>query len=256
VCSNLISLPRKLCMLVMGQQDEGKFRTWILKICRLFCVAEMCVSVFLLVARGGHVGDDKPILASSTKLLTSEDTGRDELANTKSERSSVRSQMDLTKESLFLRHVSALTRKRAANFSRDKKAWFCTTLVPTIMVFLGLLLVKIIPSDKNLQPITLNLQNLNSDVTAEPINPIAYNSPSSPYLCSPGLCAYSPQLVSISETNEFYGFCGFEANPSYADGLNENSCSISASNPIMQFVGSEATAEQISVSDILNVSKL
>jgi hypothetical protein len=189
-------------------------------------------------------------------LLTSGVTGLDKIAESdgKSERSTGRSQMDLTKESLFFRHLMALTRKRAANFSRDKKAWFCTTLLPSSIVLIGLLLTTFLPTNRNLQPITLDFKEFNPDVTTEPKNPISYNNPTNPYSCSPGFCSYVPQLVEIEETNEIYGFCGYTANALDADPTISKTCSNAVSNEIMQFLGSGATGQEKDVIDITNVS--
>jgi hypothetical protein len=218
-------------------------------------------SVFLLVARGDHADGDKAILSSSKQLLSTGVSGLDKIPETeanysKSERSTARSQMDLSNESLFFRHLVALTRKRAANFSRDKKAWFCTTLLPSVIVLVGLLLTTFLPSSRNLEPITLDFKKLNPDVTAEPINPVSFNNPSNPYLCSPGLCSYYPQVTEVKETNEIYGFCGYTASALDADPNISNTCSNAVSNEIMQYLGSGTTGVVKEVGDITNVSFL
>jgi hypothetical protein len=214
------------------------------------------------VARGDHADEDKAILSSSKQLLSSGVTGLNKIQeadveqthNSKSERSTAHSHMDLTNESLFIRHLMALTRKRAANFSRDKKAWFCTTLLPSAIVLVGLLLTTFLPSNRNLEPITLDFKKLNPDVTTEPINPVSFNNPSNPYSCSPGLCSYDPQVTEVNETNEIYGFCGYTAKPLDADPNISNTCSNAVSNEIMQYLGTGATGVVKEVGDITNVS--
>jgi hypothetical protein len=205
-----------------------------------------------LVARGDHTDGDKSVLASSKRLLYSGITGIDnpieadaEVANGRSECSTGRSQMDLTNESLFLRHVVALTRKRAANFRRDKKAWFCTTLLPTTMVLAGLLLVTFLPSYQNLRPITLNFKELNPGISTEPVNPVSYNNPTNPFSCSPGLCSYTPQVVEVN---------GFTVKSFDDDPDISNTCSNAVSQEIIQFLSSGATGVEKDVVNIANVS--
>jgi ATP-binding cassette, subfamily A (ABC1), member 3 len=220
--------------------------------------------VFLLVARGDHRADDKPILSSSRKNLGNpEEFEEDTRSNGKSERSSAVSRMDLNKEGLFFRHVSALTRKRAANFSRDKKAWVCTTMAPTLAVFLGLLLVTLLRVERNLEPITLSLDQLNADVSEEPINPIFYNSPSDPFLCQPAMCGYNTPIVESPDTNEIYGFCGYLSrtldtnNIASSNWTNPSSCSLSLSTDIMSnFDRDGAPQEMNDVGNVYNVSLL
>lgn len=86
--------------------------------------------VFLLVARGEGTGDKKEF-ASSKHI--------DGVALADDGTKSARSRMDLEKDGLFFRHVGALLKKRAAFFRRDKKAWCCTTLLPSLFVFVGFL---------------------------------------------------------------------------------------------------------------------
>jgi ATP-binding cassette, subfamily A (ABC1), member 3 len=73
--------------------------------------------VFLLVARGD---------STEKSVLKSADQGDSDVAYKDDNEKSARSKMDLETEGLFARHVSALFRKRALNFKRDKKAWVST----------------------------------------------------------------------------------------------------------------------------------
>lgn len=86
--------------------------------------------VFLLVARGEGTGEKKEF-ASSKHM--------DGVALADEGTKSARSRMDLENEGLFVRHIGALLKKRAAFFRRDKKAWCCTTLLPSLFVFVGFL---------------------------------------------------------------------------------------------------------------------
>jgi hypothetical protein len=219
--------------------------------------------VFLLVTRGDHVNGSKPSLASSRRLLEHVDLDDIELNIKKasnSERTTASSRMDLNKDTLFLRHLQALTRKRAANFSRDKKAWCCTTLAPTFCVLLGLIFVIALQSQRDLDPIALSLDSLNKDVATAPVNPVAYNSPNTPFVCrGPAACTYDPPVITSTETNELYGFCGWatrqqsDVNESW---LNNNTCSITASSEIMRSLNPLATAnEMTNVANVLDVSE-
>ena len=161
--------------------------------------------VFLLVARGDSTSESKAKLASS-RILS------DNKLNiiTEDEKSN-RSRMDLDNEALFTRHLNALLKKRALNFQRDKKAWFCTTILPIVVVTLGFILFAVTSVERNLSPITLDISALNADVTTNPINPIAVNSPDSTYICQPGMCAYYP-IVAENLTSEVYTYCGTQAH--------------------------------------------
>ena len=160
--------------------------------------------VFLLVARGDSTPESKAKLASSRILSDNKLNiiSEDEKSN--------RSRMDLDNEALFTRHLNALLKKRALNFQRDKKAWFCTTILPIVVVTLGFILFALTSVARNLSPITLDISALNSDVTTNPINPIAVNSPDSTYVCQPGTCAYVPWVYEPL-TSEVYTYCGSQA---------------------------------------------
>lgn len=173
--------------------------------------------VFLQVARGETT--ERTSLASSLRI-----DPKTTITLTGDEKSA-RSRMDLEKEGLFFRHVGAsLMKKRAANFKRDKKAWVCTTIVPSIFVLIG----TVAAPERNLEPILLDLNYYNPDVTESPRNPIAFNSPDNPYLCQPGICAYYQEPVVVSnETSELYFFCGYQAKLGL--GLNGGSITFESS---------------------------
>jgi hypothetical protein len=217
--------------------------------------------VFLLVTRGDHAHGSKPVLESSRRMIENQDCDDVEpntRKTTRSERSNASSHMDLSNDSLFLRHVLALTKKRAANFRRDKKAWCCTTLAPTFCVLLGLIFVNVLQNQRDLDPITLSLDKLNTDVVASPANPVAYNSPSNPFVCQgSAVCAYDPPVIKSDETNELYGFCGWvtrslnSSNPSWS---NNNTCSIAVSSDVMTSLHSSAAATEMKgVGNVLDV---
>lgn len=152
--------------------------------------------VFLLVARGDL--NEKAELALSQR----NDAG-DEVA------ASVHD-VEL-QEALFGRHVGALFRKRVANFKRDKKAWMCSTILPSLFVLSGFLIVKYAPNVREFQPLDLTLDTFNSKVSEAPRNPIPINNDSI-FQCQPGICAYESSLIAEEMTNETYYFCGFQTN--------------------------------------------
>ena len=82
--------------------------------------------VFLIVSRGESA---KPREESEKKSATLSLCG-----------STTLSQDDFERDNLFLRHVRTLFLKRWLNFKRDKKAWFFTTILPSLLVFVGFLL--------------------------------------------------------------------------------------------------------------------
>ena len=169
--------------------DQGRIITYGVSITTLD-------EVFLMVARG-ETGEHE-VLPSS----------RNAAAEVNSDQSkSVRSQMDLEKTGLFKRHVRALFQKRAVNFKRDKKAWCCSTILPSIFVLIGFVLFKFTAANPNLDSLTLTLDSFNPDISTTPRNPIPYNNPGD-FTCQPGVCAASPSVNNISATGEFYTFCG------------------------------------------------
>jgi ATP-binding cassette subfamily A (ABC1) protein 3 len=195
--------------------------------------------VFLLVARG--TDSEKKDYASSreTGTVIADDAEK-----------SARSRMDLENEALYLRHVGALFKKRAAIFRRDKKAWLCTTILPSLFVFLGFVILKFTSPERNLSPLLLNLESYNEDVDVSPTsrNPIVFNNPGD-YTCQPGNCAYQTPEVEVEETNEKYYFCGYQARL----GGVEN-CTIDESSEIIgRITGAGATPEPAEVTTVFEV---
>jgi ATP-binding cassette subfamily A (ABC1) protein 3 len=198
--------------------------------------------VFLLVARG--VDSEKKDYASSREAGTA-------IAIADDAEKSARSRMDLENEALYVRHVGALFKKRAAIFRRDRKAWLCTTILPSLFVFLGFVLLTFTSPERNLNPLFLNLESYNEDVDASLTsrNPIAFNDPGSNYTCQPGRCAYQMPEVEVEETNEKYYFCGYQARLEEAE-----SCTIEESAEIIgRITGAGATPEPANVTTIYEV---
>jgi hypothetical protein len=218
-------------------------------------ISTIVEEVFLLVARGDSTPESKRQLASS-KLLTNDQTT---FSGTEDQKS-VRSRMDLENEALFFRHLSALFRKRALNFQRDKKAWCCTTILPILATTLGFIIFLVASPNRDLSPVTLELSLFNPDVSSLPINPIAVNSPSNPYTCQPGTCSYYP-IIAQEATSEFYTYCGTQANLGVDVGKDEIDvgqylCSIDTSTEILrQLDGFQGAASiETQTETILDVS--
>lgn len=206
--------------------------------------------VFILVARGNSA--EKPVGLASSSNVAGSGSG-DVLTDGKAEKSqnSSRSRMDLEKEKLFTTHLSALLRKRVANFRRDRKAQCCTTILPSLFVLIGFIIFKFASPTRNLDPILLTLDDYNPSISSGIRNPIAVNADNNPYTCQPGFCAY--QAPTINVTNEgVYTYCGVEA---YL-GLGEL-CSITESEQIISTLDGTYGAKDVptTVSDVFNSSE-
>jgi hypothetical protein len=205
-----------------GEVDRGAIGSYGVSITTLD-------EVFLLVARG----EEKERKSFASSRLFSEEMLMDDDVKT------ARSRMDLENEGLFFRHIGALFKKRAAFFRRDKKAWCCTTLVPTLMVLLGFILFKVLAPKRDLSPVTLDLSTYNPK-TSNPRNPITFNDPVNPFLCQPGLCSY----VS-SDSN----FCGYQARL-----YGSENCTITESSSLIASITEAgATGEAVSAASIEEV---
>lgn len=194
--------------------------------------------VFLLVARGDAAA--KKEFASSRRVNSTEvREGASRIAQSK---------MNLDDKGLFIRHVGALFKKRAAFFRRDKKAWICTTLIPSIFVLCGFLIFKYAYPSRNLDPVTLDLNDYNTGTDGVPRNPVAFNSPKSNFTCQFSRnCVYRNMVDDSVATGQIYHFCGSEA---YLSGLNHK-CTISESqNIIEQIKDAGATAIGVDVESV------
>jgi ATP-binding cassette subfamily A (ABC1) protein 3 len=180
--------------------------------------------VFLLVARG-ETGEKIGLQSSRTgggAFLGGDDK-------------SVRSRMDLDNDGLFVRHVQSLFRKRALNFKRDKKAWVCSTLLPSFLVLVGFLILKIAAPNRNLDARALSVDSFNPSINTQPRNPIPFNEPGVDFTCQPGVCMVGfngtlPLAMMVGNTNgsDLYSFCGVGLN-----GNIDSACSISESSNVL-----------------------
>lgn len=150
-------------------------------------------------------------------------------------------------DALLSRHVAALVHKRVSNFRRDKKAWCCTTLLPSFFVLLGFLAYMRSAGSRNLPDLALSVADLNTGITEVPINPVTVND-GGLYTCRPGPCLVD-NVFSYGFTGETYTYCL---------GINENSgsCTVqSASNTFDNIVGNDrASTISANVSSLGQVS--
>jgi hypothetical protein len=195
--------------------------------------------VFLLVARGET--NEKKDFASSRHVVKKAATNEDD------ERS-IRTRIDLQNDGLFALHVGALFKKRAANFKRDKKAWVCTTILPSLFVLIGFLLFEFAKVERNMDALILEFDDFNAAITSEPRNPVPFNN-GSVFSCQPGYCIYGHPFVNDSSTGEEYYFCGEQ---SYLG--SEYSCSIQDYENILDRIteaGAEPTGDSVvNVTDV------
>jgi hypothetical protein len=205
--------------------DEGRISTYGVSITTLD-------EVFLMVARG-ETGEKTHLLSSSRNVVAATKPVEDK---------SVRSQMDLEKEGLFFRHVRALFLKRAVNFKRDRKAWGCSVLLPSVFVLIGFVIFKFVSPDRNLDSLTINLDSYNPGIQTRPRNPIPFNEPGN-FSCQPGVCSFRPLAIDIPipETGEVYTFCGAPFFGSMESDLFGPSCSIAESAALVSRITEAGT---------------
>jgi len=158
--------------------------------------------VFLLVTRGATPADKAQ--------LKSAEIVKDQTSMKAENERSIGSRMELESEGLFSRHVSALFKKRAMNFKRDRKAWCCTTILPSVFVLIGFVLVAFVTPGRNLDAIVMDLNDYNVQTASGPQNPIAFNTGNN-YSCQAGKCIYEVPIVASEATNELYYFCGTQS---------------------------------------------
>lgn len=191
--------------------------------------------VFLLVTRGGPIKhdlprvevpvDDRDVDESNTdwksdfdiaesKSTDTDDSDRDgnivPMMGKRGTRSSALPDLS-TSKGLFMKHLIALLKKRATYFRRDKKAWICTTILPSLFVLIGFTVITFASPNRNLEPLTLNIKDYNMDSKLPGETPIVFNSPNSPFTCQPGSCSHVEPFVENTLTGERYLTCGLEA---------------------------------------------
>ena len=199
--------------------------------------------VFLAVARGAaDRAGEKAEFASSRFHLGDMPVDEESTAH------SMASHMNLEKEGMFMRHLGTLFKKRAAVFKRDRKAWTCTAILPSIFVFIGFLSIHLVDLGRDLDPLVLSLDDYNVKISGANRNPIPFNSPGNPFTCQPGRCAYEHEYLNIYDN---YSFCGhgarLQGNPVCS--ISENSSLI-----VQQIRAAEAFPQGADVYNVSNVS--
>jgi hypothetical protein len=200
--------------------------------------------VFLLVARGG--GDHGKGHEKEQPIDIKKSVDDDNVMK------SMKSRMDLEKTGLFMRHISSLFRKRALNFKRDKKAWVCTTILPTIFVLVGFITFAI--PDKSSNYRLMKLEDFNKAIDIDPINPVPINADGNEFTCQPGSCIQNFRGVDPDVLNEYgllqdddYTYCG--AGFFALERLTLN-CTISESELVASHLGERATPLPQNITDI------
>jgi ATP-binding cassette, subfamily A (ABC1), member 3 len=161
--------------------------------------------------------------------------------------------MELEDKGLFTRHVVALLKKRGSNFRRDKKAWICTTIVPSLFVLVGFVVFAFAVPNRDLPPLTLKLEDYNPDFE---FTPISINNPDNPFLCQPGACSHREPFNDIELTNETYVYCGYEAKLGASKGSAPTnlSCTVPDSVDVMSSISSaSALAGDIGLHSVFEV---
>ena len=241
-------------------------------------------AVFLAVTKGERAKQlsQRDITADSSRLVsslrldasekaimnadTSEDTSTSVPENREIQNSDIGFQTKVSEEavidsatdSLFFRHLGTLLKKRALYFRRDKKAWICTTIVPSIFVLIGLVVFVSFAASRDLSPLELDIQDYNAVLG----NTIPFNTPDSPFRCQTGFCTYPQPYVQDQLTGELYVWCGFESRigitqnseGGYNYELSEDTCSILDSRDIMNSVVTDhVSTEEAGVRSISEV---
>ena len=184
--------------------------------------------VFLMVARGETGEKDKMESVRRGKSIRKNGSVRS------SARGSFRSTgEDMEQQQQFARHVQALFAKRALNFQRDKKAWCCSTICPSIFALIGFLVVAFRPSNRDMPPVLVTLDNNNPQIKTDLRNPVPFNEAGGEFSCRPGTCiGYEDN--SLSGTGENNYFCGqsaaFYGSQCSEEGYCGPNCTISDSD--------------------------
>lgn len=110
-------------------------------------------------------------------------------------------------------HIQALMLKRAHNFKRDKKAWLCSIVLPSIATLVGFLAIEVIAPVREMPALTLTFDDYNTDLSSSSSsstirNPITYNDERLAFDCNPGVCLMQEDSYNIESTGETYHYCG------------------------------------------------
>jgi ATP-binding cassette, subfamily A (ABC1), member 3 len=194
---------------------------------------------------------ESDIEMSQTTFSSYSDNSREDVASALPDS---RQLIALENDGLFARHLVALLKKRVSYFRRDRKAWICTTIVPSLFALIGFTVFALASPNQNLKPLKLSLEAYNPGLKS---NPITFNSPDNPFLCQPGICSHRQPYYADNLTNEEYVFCGYEAKLGIsATGFEptNQTCTISESADIIQGISTGgAFPDQTGVQNISEV---
>ena len=143
--------------------------------------------VFLMVARGESPNRESIASCKQNELPIN--------SNTTAQRS-YRNEIQMSENALFIVYTRNLFAKRAINFKRDKKAWICSTILPSVFALLGFILVTQISDVAVMPPLELKLSDYNKGIANEPKNPIPFGT-SKEFICQPATCI-SPSTYPTS----------------------------------------------------------
>ena len=218
--------------------------------------------VFLMVARGEKpAGTHTPDSSTNSDEFGSNETEEDS-CDVSSDAFDLEqysptdqySMRNIETDRLFTHHVIALLKKRGLNFRRDRKAWICTTIVPSLFVFAGFLIVALTAPELTMHPLVLDTSDYNSDIG---LNEIIFNSEASPFTCQPGVCSHRQPYYDSRVINESYAFCGYQVKLGISkEGFTptNQTCTITDSLDIMSTVeSSSVTASENDVASIQEV---
>lgn len=205
--------------------------------------------VFLMVAKGKQIETfvASPRYCRNPHIANSDDLDKTESiadlnVTVQSERTP-HEEYDIDRN-LYWKHTKALLYKRGLSFKRDRKAWCCTTILPSIFVLLGFLALRYAVPVRSLEPLQLDLSAYNARLATTSLrnatrNPIPYNR-DAPFTCQPGWCSYQYPITKVKESKEFYFFCGAQA---YL--LSHPSCSIDMSSYVMDRIDANPVGSMV-----------
>jgi ABC-type multidrug transport system ATPase subunit len=120
---------------------------------------------------------------------------------------------EITFQPTYSKHMKALVKKRALNFKRDKKAWICSVILPALISFLGFIALKFAPDLRNLDALTLVIDDYNEDIDTDS-NPLVFNAPDTTFECNPGNCVNMRTWNDTIDTDDAYSVCGIRVDES------------------------------------------
>ena len=167
--------------------------------------------------------DTEDLSLNEIRISDSDDINEADLEKVKSNKPYIG---ELVGNKEFTRHVGALFLKRSKNFKRDKMAWCCSVLLPSILALLGFISMQYSQIVKDLPPLTLSLDDYNIVDDGPKSQPILYNK-ANQFKCRPGSCLGDDHF-ELSATNEKYYMCG-----AYTDLEDDLVCSLSGVEDIV-----------------------